>query len=150
MRYARGFTLVELMVVLAVLGLAGTAVLLAMPPSDDVLALEAERFGAGLLRARDEAILGTHTIEVTATAEGYGFTRRRFGHWDPLQRPPFGNMAWAAGVAPRLPPDRAQVGFRFDPTGATGPRTLTLVHQGRPARIDLDGSGQVKVHVAAR
>lgn len=150
MRRAGGFSLVELMVVLAVLGLAGAAVLLTMPPADDALAVDAERFGASLVRARDEAILGTQTIEVTATAEGYGFTRRRFGHWDPLQRPPFGNVAWAAGVAPRLPPDRAQVGFRFDPTGATEPRTLTLVHQGRPAHIELDGNGQVNVHVGAR
>lgn len=150
MRRARGFTLVELMVVLVVLGLAGGAVLLTMPPPDDPLASEAGRFGASLSRARDEAILGTHTIEVTATAEGYGFTRRRFGRWDPLRQAPFGNVAWGAGIAPRLPGDRAQVGFRFDPTGATEPRALTLFQAERSARIDVDGAGKVRIDVAAR
>jgi general secretion pathway protein H len=150
MRGACGFTLVELMAVLAVVGLAGAAVMLTLPAADDALAVEAERFGARLLRARDEAVLGTRAVEVTATAEGYGFTRRRFGRWEPLLQPPFGNAAWAEGIGVRLPRDREQVGFRFDPTGATEARTLTLVHDGRPARIEVSAAGEVRIDVAPR
>jgi general secretion pathway protein H len=150
MQRARGFTLVELMAVLAVLALAGAAVLLTMPGDRDALAATADAFAAKLLHARDEAVLGMRTVEVTATAQGYGFTRRRFDDWQPIGERPFGNVAWDEGTRPRLPPGARQVGFRFDPTGTSGPRTLVLVREGRTARIAVDGAGAVTVDAGAR
>lgn len=150
MRYARGFTLVELMAVLAVLALAGAAVLLTLPGDRDALATSADAFAAKLAHARDEAVLGMRTVEVTATAQGYGFTRRRFDGWQPISERPFGNVAWDEGTQPRLPPGTRQVGFRFDPTGASEPRTLVLAREGRTARIAVDGAGAVTVDAGAR
>ena len=150
MRRARGFTLVELMAVLAVLAMAGAAVLLALPGDRDALVATADAFGAKLAHARDEAVLGMRTVEVTATAQGYGFTRRRFDGWQPISERPFGNVAWDAGTQPRLPPGARQVGFRFDPTGSSEPRTLVLVRDGRSARIAVDGAGAVTVDAGSR
>ena len=51
----RGFTLVELMVVLALVGLAAAAVVLTMPPPDGGTRSEATRFAARVAALRDRA-----------------------------------------------------------------------------------------------
>jgi len=51
-----GFTLVELMVVIAIIGVAAGAVMLSMPDPRPTLAVEAERFAARLTLAREEAV----------------------------------------------------------------------------------------------
>jgi general secretion pathway protein H len=147
---ARGFTLVELLVVLAVIGLAGAAVVLTFPGEGDALAREAEIFGAKLVRAQEEAILGTRAIEVTATTEGYGFTRQHFGGWQPLEERPFGNVLWQEGTRPQLPPGREQIGFRFDPIGATEEQSLVLLREGRALRVSVDAAGKVRLDATPR
>ena|SRR5690554_6453524 len=150
MRRARGFTLVELMVVLAVIGLAGAAVALTLPPGDDVLVKEAETFAARLAHARDEAILGMRTVEVGVTARGYGFSRRRFEGWQSLEGRAFASVDWTPGTQPRLAGRDARITFRFDPTGATEPRSLVLLREGRRARVSVDGGGEVTIDAGAR
>ena len=150
MRRARGFTLVELMVALVVIGLAGAAVALTLPAPGDALATEADAFAARLAHARDEAILGMRTIEVGVTAGGYAFSRRGFEGWQPLDGRAFADQAWAAGTQPQLPRGDGRVAFLFDPTGASEPRSLVLVREGRRARVSVDGAGEVAVDVAAR
>lgn len=149
MRRARGFTLVELMVALFVIGLAGAAVALTLPPSDDVLVREAETFAARLAHARDEAILGMRTIEVGVTAGGYAFSRRRFDGWQPLDGGAFASVDWAPGTQPQLPRRNARVAFHFDPTGASEPRSLVLAREGRRMRVSVDGGGEVTLDGAA-
>ncbi|WP_298574889.1 GspH/FimT family pseudopilin [uncultured Luteimonas sp.] len=150
MRRTRGFTLVELMVALAVIGLAGATVALTLPSGDDVLAREAEVFAARLAHARDESILGMRTVEVAVTASGYGFSRRRFEGWQPLDGRDFASIEWQAGTRPRLPRSDARLAFRFDPTGATEPATLVLLREGRSARVSVDGGGRVAIDAPVR
>ncbi|MGY1529392.1 GspH/FimT family pseudopilin [Luteimonas sp. A649] len=150
MRRARGFTLVELMVALAVIGLAGAAVALTLPPADDVLAKETETFAARLAHARDEAILGMRTIEVDVTSVGYAFSRRRFGGWQPLEGRAFAPVDWAPGTRPQLPGGDARIAIRFDPTGATEPRSLALLREGQRMRVSVDGGGEVTIDGIAR
>ena len=145
MRRARGFTLVELMVALAVIGLAGAAVAMTLPAGEDVLVREAETLGARLAHARDEAILGMRTVEVRVDGSGYGFSRRRFDGWQPLDGRAFAAVEWTPGTRPQLPRDDAGLAFRFDPTGAAEPRTLLLLREGRRARVSVDGGGEVRV-----
>src|SRR5690606_23411566 len=149
MRSARGFTLVELMVALAVVGLAGAAVALTLPSGDDGLAKEAETFAARLAHARDEAILGMRTVEVEVTARGYGFSRRRFEGWQPLEGRAFEAVDWVPGTRPQLPRRDARLassrGFGFDPTGASDPGSWVLRSDGRRVRVSVDAGGAVAI-----
>ncbi|MCF7222619.1 GspH/FimT family pseudopilin [Marilutibacter chinensis] len=139
----RGFTLVELMVVLFILGIAGIAVVMTAP-GEDTLGREADRFAAGLVRAREEAILGTRAVEVTVTAQGYGFTRQHFGGWQPLREAPFRNRLWPGETRPVLPRGREQIGFRFDPTGAATAGSLVLSRGSDAIEIHVDAAGEVR------
>src|SRR5690606_18627295 len=102
-RRAAGFTLVELLVVVAVIGLASTAVVLTVPDREATLHRQADAFGLHLRRAQEEAIIGGRSIQVGADAAGYRFSRRAFGHWQALDAAPFTPRRWADGVQPLLP-----------------------------------------------
>lgn len=140
-----GFTLVELLAVLAVIGMAGAAVALTLPADSGLLDREAARFGARLVHAQEEAILGTRAIEVTATIAGYGFTRQDFDRWQPLDERPFGNVLWSEGTTARLPRGQDQVTFRFDPTGAASEQSLTLDRGEAARQIAVDAAGKVRI-----
>src|SRR6185503_13288799 len=67
----KGFTLVELMVVLVIIGLAAAAVVIAVPEPGGSLAGEAERFAARVKAARDTAILESRAMAVQIGRGGY-------------------------------------------------------------------------------
>jgi general secretion pathway protein H len=142
---ATGFTLVELMIVLFILGIAGAAVVMTIPGRDG-LGHEADAFAVRLVRAREEAILGTRAIEVTATPQGYGFTRQHFAGWQPLQDGPFRNVMWEDGTRLLLPRGQQQATLRFDPVGAASETTLTLARGDETVEVGVDAAGEVRVH----
>src|SRR3954468_22485448 len=80
---ASGFTLVELMVVLLIIGLATAAVILTLPERGGSLFAEAERFAARTKAARDNAILDSRPSLVAIGTGGYDVTRRsEAAHYD--------------------------------------------------------------------
>ena len=81
---ARGFTLVELMVVLTILALAATAVVLTIPGEERSVRSEADRLAARLAAARDVAVVEGRSVAVNFAPSGYGFERRIDGAWAPL------------------------------------------------------------------
>lgn len=141
----RGFTLVELMVVLVIVGLMATAVMLTTPAPDDVLDEQAATLATLLVRAREEAIIGTRAVEVTVTEHGYGFARQSFGSWQPLRGGAFDNRLWPSGVAPVLDAGRERLVFHFDPTGAAVEQVLVLADAQARRRIAVDAAGEVQV-----
>ena len=72
----RGFTLIELMVVITIIGLASAAVVLALPDPRGRLADEAAHFAARASAARDLAVIDARPISVWVSAGGYGFDER--------------------------------------------------------------------------
>src|SRR6185503_10002070 len=76
-RRRKGFTLVELMVVIVIVGLAAAAVVLALPERGGSLHAEAERFAARAKAARDDAILDSRAASVAIGPCGYDVVVRR-------------------------------------------------------------------------
>jgi general secretion pathway protein H len=138
-RRESGFTLVELMVVLVILGLAATAVVLAMPDPGGSLQAEAERFAARAKAARDAAIVESRPIALRVDAGGYVLLRRSGGEWRPGPRHDWseGTEVEARGVAAG--------GTRFDSTGLADPLTVSLRRRGREVAVLIGQDGRVHV-----
>ena len=100
MRRVAGFTLVELMVVLVVIGIVSAAVLLSTRGADPgrVLARESDRLALCLERAVDAAVAGPRHFGLRLNAQGYGFLVYRAGAWQVPADPPCPDHAWPAGL----------------------------------------------------
>lgn len=144
---ARGFTLVELLVVLVIVGLAGTAVVLTAPGDGDTLAREADTLAARLLRAREEAVLAGRGVQVRVTSAGYDYMRQDFDQWRPLHEGPFRPARFAEGTRARMPAPgpQAHVTFAFDLIGGNRPQAVVLEHLERRVRVAIDATGEVSV-----
>lgn len=135
-----GFTLVELMMTLVVIGLAAGAVVLSMPDPRPAVGEAAERFAARLVRAREEAILTNRLVSVTTDPQGYAFARFDGDAWTPLDGP-FGHQAWGEDVrAPRRP-----VRIVFEATGGAEPAVVELSREGQAVLVRVDAAGEVTV-----
>lgn len=137
----QGFTLVELMIVITIIGLASAAVALSLPDPRGRLAEEAERFAARTRVARDAAIINARPTSVWVTAGGYGFEVRRAGAWSASADGPLQVAQWAQGTRPLLATQRERL--VFDPTGlADHAFDLQLVRDDatQTVRIGADGS----------
>ena len=140
-----GFTLVELMVVVAILAVASAAVIVTMPDPRGDLRGEAERLAARAGAARDLAIVEGRSTALVLSPSGYGFSQRRLGAWVPLSQKPLAGQNWGEGVAASVSPAGSRRIF-FDSTGLADPATVTLVRDA--ARVDVavgpDGSINVR------
>src|SRR3546814_11485095 len=67
-----GFTLVELLIVLTIVGLMSAAVVLAMPDPRGNLSAEAEQFAARAAAARNLAIVDAEALSMRGPPIGYG------------------------------------------------------------------------------
>jgi general secretion pathway protein H len=139
-----GFTLVELMMTVAILGLAAGAVMLAVPDPRPPVGAEAERFAARLTRAREESILSNRPVAVEADAAGYGFSTYDGLRWSPLVEGPFRTEPWQAGTA--VTAADMPVRVVFDPTGLADPARISLSREARAVVIVVDGAGEVSIN----
>ena len=138
-----GFTLVELLVTIAVVGLAAAAVVLVAPDPRPGVRDEAERLAARLVEARQEALLGARPTAVEFTADGYGFAHAEGALWRPLTDGPFGPELWDAETRAQVVPAEGRV--TFDPTGVAEGAEITLARDGRRVRVVVDAAGEVSV-----
>ena len=139
--------MVELMMVVAIMGLAAAAVVLAVPDPSPPVGDEAERFAARLVRAREEALLTNRAVVVEATAEGYAFSSFDGVEWSPLTDGPFSEEHWAeeTRVRPENQPADQALLVVFDPTGVADAASLTLSRGSRTVTVAVDAAGEVRV-----
>jgi len=137
-----GFTLVEMLVTLVVVGLLTSVALASVPDARPSLASEADRFAARLVRAKEEAVLTNRTVEVRVTAQGYDFAAKRGGERSAIDGKAFAPVKWSdeTTVAGQTPTRIA-----FDPVGLASPVRVDLVRERRRMRVSVGDGGEVSV-----
>jgi type II secretion system protein H len=138
-----GFTLVELMVVIAIMALATSVVALSIPPSNGRVRLQAESLAARLLAARDAAIIESRDMAVIVDARGNSVERRQRGAWQPVNLRPFTRSEWRDGTEALVSAERQRI--VFDTTGSTVPATVTLADGERRATVEVAADGTIRV-----
>lgn len=139
-----GFTLVELMIVLAIMALAATAVVLTIPGEERNVRSEANRLAARLAGARDVAVIEGRSVSVNFAPSGYGFERRIAGEWQPLPGRAFEQRNWPSDIRFVAGDGQGAARILFDRVG-TSPTPQTLVLSGGDAReiVRVSATGEV-------
>lgn len=143
-RRPRGVTLVELLVVIAVIGAAVTAVILTLPDPRGALVAEAEGLAARLSAARDAAILNRRSVALRVDGQGYQVEQRTPDGWAAMPGRGFAARSWPAGATVELTPP-GQERIRFDATGLATPATIQLLRDGAAVAVTVDAAGAVSV-----
>lgn len=143
-RSERGFTLVELLIVLTIIGLMSAAVVLAMPDPRGSLVAEAERFAARAHAAQERAIMDARPMAIRVTSLGYGFDRREDGEWKAMDEEPFADRPWGEGTSAGVPAQSAQR-IVFDTTGAAEPMKLMLLRDDDQLLVEIGADGKARV-----
>lgn len=94
-----GFTLVETLVVLVIIGLLASVVTLAMPDRRVGAREEARTLAARATLGAQESILSSTPIGLVLTPQGYSFSRWRAGRWTPVpDDKTFASRTWGEGL----------------------------------------------------
>lgn len=136
-----GFSLVEMMVVLFVMGVLAASVVLLLPGDADRLRRDSERFAARASAARDEAIASGSPVALVVNGAGYYFEERHDGSWGPAQGRGLALTNWSAGTATST--GRARL--VFDPVGLASSELRLRLSRGEAARtITIARNGTVR------
>ncbi len=138
-----GFTLVELMVVMVIIGLMTAAAVMTIPDPRGRVTDDAEGLAARMVAARDLAIVGGRDIGVRIDGAGYDFSQRRPGGWEAVPAKALAPKRWGEGVEAVV--DVEGGAMRFDGTGLATPGTVTLRREGASATVVVDSNGAVRV-----
>lgn len=148
----RGFTLVELLVVMVIIGLTlGMATLNAIPSPRQDLDKEAQRLALLLQLARDEAIVRNRLVAFEANGDRYRFMVRGDAGWEPVTRDDllrereFKNSPLQLILQPvgTGNPDMLRITFGREPVDR--PFVLTMAKGGNTVAIRADGVGHFTV-----
>lgn len=151
-RLARGFTLLELLVVLVIVGvMLGVVSFNAMPSSRQALENEARRIALLLQLARDEAIVRNSPVAFEADTERYRFLLRTNKVWTPLDKDDllreraFSRAPVTLVITPPLPPSSTPLRIVFGREPVDKPFVLTLALDDAQVAIHADGIGHFVV-----
>jgi general secretion pathway protein H len=148
----RGFTLVEIMVVMVIIGITlGLVSLNAIPSPQQHLQAEAKRIALLLQLARDEAIVRNRLVAFEAEPEGYRFLVRNESRWDllaqddMLRERSFKNPPVILTLDPPPPGVAEKLRITFGREPVDKPFVLTMASGDDSVTIRADGIGHFVV-----
>ncbi len=151
-RRTRGFTLLELLVVLVIAGIMlGMVSLSAMPSRRQALQNDAQRIALLLQTARDEAIVRNRPIAFEADSNRYRFLIRDTNQWQPLldddvlRERSFDLAPVALALSPPIAGQTKPVRIVFGREPVDKPFVLTLAAGNASASVKADGIGHFTV-----
>jgi len=149
---SRGFTLVELMVVMVIIGITlGLVSLNAIPSPQQHLQSEASRLALLLQLARDEAIVRNRLVAFEADESQYRFIVRNETRWDPivdddlLRQREFKDGPLTLLMDPNTSVPGAPLRITFGREPVDKPFLLTLSNGNARVAIRADGVGHFVV-----
>ncbi len=139
----QGFTLIELMVVIVIIGLMSGAVILTMADPRGRITGDIDRFAGRTRAARDAAIIAGRPVALWVSPTAYGFERREKGQWLGITDGPLSTRDWSGGTSAKIGA-ASQVRVVFDTVGrADQPLRFGLLRDGREVKLDMDLDGKV-------
>ena len=155
-----GLTLVELLVVLVILGLASGAALMNAPPARPPARVAAEAFAAKFAAINDLAIASGRPVRLVADSAGYQFEIRRNGEWQASDDERFDRTVFGEGLTATIAVDAAAfanepqaatrksdepVAVALDPFGAAAPFSIEFAHRRGAWRVDIGAAGEAEI-----
>jgi general secretion pathway protein H len=141
MRGEEGFSLIEMLVALAVMALVTGLVIFTGPASGGSLAAETDRFIVSLATARDLALIESRVVTVEVSETGHLTTVH--SRLVPGTQPA-APESWSKGTTVATSDGRLPALVTFDPVGLTEPATFTLYRDGAMQRVAIDPSGEIR------
>jgi general secretion pathway protein H len=140
---SRGFTLIELMVVLVIIGLLSGTVMLTTADPRGRIASDIDRFAGRARAARDSAIIGGRPVALWVSPRAFGFEQREKGQWHAVTDGPLASSDWSGSTQAQLG-SATQLRTVFDSVGrADQPLSFTLLRDGREIAVRMDLNGKV-------
>ena len=150
---SRGFTLIEILVVLVIVGVVlATVVVKVLPDDRQALHQEASRLSLLLEHARDEALVSGRSIAWSAEDGAYVFWRRdQERRWQPLtgneilRERRFASSVILAGLTINRIEVTSNERLIFSPSGLNVPFEAILVLHDQRLVLAGDNTGRVKI-----
>lgn len=133
-RRARGVTLVELLVVMAILAFVAGLIALNAPPAQSQAKAEAEKFAARARAAWEEAVIDGAVFSIAVTPAGYEVDKLDNGEWKPADK----GRYFSRRTAPR---GVSLAAVLTDPAALNKKPETVDKPEDAPARIILDPIG---------